>query len=177
MIKLNIGKMFIKNCSLKNINKYKKITILGFVLLLNLIVLTGCARNELFIPELHHLSPAPYEVTTDQIVLDYLTDEVSADAKYKDKRLLFSNVEVEGINTVFVDSVNSPFIYILNNSVEFRPRYDADTSLIREGFVVDIVGEVRGFFGVESQYLIVDDCWVGIIEGDIEAAGNTFWGY
>lgn len=66
-----------------------------------------------------------------------MTDEVAANAKYKGKRLSFSNVEVEEINRIVLDSANAPNNNIVNNSVEFRPRYNTDTVLVREGFVVN----------------------------------------
>ena len=98
-----------------------------------------------------------------------MTDKVIGDTKYKGKRLSFSNVEVEEINRIVLDSANAPNNYIVNNSVEFKPRYNIDTILVREGFVVNIVGEVRGLFGTKHNYLNVERCWISIVEGDIGA--------
>ena len=66
-----------------------------------------------------------------------MTDKVIGDTKYKGKRLSFSNVEVEEINKIVLDSANATNNNIVNNSVEFRPRYNIDTVLVREGFVVN----------------------------------------
>jgi len=140
------------------------------ILAVGLIGFGGCAgnaENALVIPEFEEPEPPPIEVTIDQLYEEYMTDEAAANAKYKGKRLLFTNVEVEEINTFFPDSAQDPIIYIVNHSVEFRPRYWIDTVLVREGFVVDIVGEVRGVFGLENYYLVVENCWVKIVEGDI----------
>ena len=70
-----------------------------------------------------------------------------------------------------IEDYDIPIIHIVSNGIEFKPKYNMDTSSIREGFVVDIIGEVLGCFGLENRYLVVEDCWVKIIEGD---AGSTF---
>jgi hypothetical protein len=47
---------------------------------------------------------------------------------------LFANVEVEEINSSAVDfEASVPNIYIMSNSVEFRPRYWTGVVLVREG--------------------------------------------
>ena len=133
----------------------------------------GCANNTestSAAPEFEELGPPPVEVTVDQLYAEYMADKAAADAKYKGERLLFSGVEVEEIESIFADSGQDPLIYIVNHSVEFRPRYITDTVLVRKGFVVDIVGEIRGVFGVVNHYLVVGDCWVKIVEGDIGVA-------
>lgn len=48
--------------------------------------------------------------------------------------------------------------------------------LYREGFVVDIVGEVRSLFGIKHNYLIMEKCWISIVEGDI-GGDIPDWGY
>lgn len=140
------------------------------ILAVGLIGFGGCAGNGeaiAVIPEFEEPEAPPIEVTIDQLYEEYMTDEAAANAKYKGKRLLFTNVEVEEINSISVDSANPPINYIVNHSVEFRPRYTKYTALVREGFVVDIVGEVRGVFGMEHYYLVVENCWINIVEGDI----------
>lgn len=136
-----------------------------------LIGFNGCAGNTEIvadIPEFEVLETPPIEVTIDQLYQEYITDEAAAKAKYEGKRLLFTNVVVEKLETFPTDpTFNGPQFHIVNNSVEFRPKYWADTENIKVGFVVDIVGEPRGLFGVNLQLLVVDDCSIFIIEGDI----------
>lgn len=150
---------------------FKTIIFLTFtLLLLNIIMITACGSDEQVVPVYQPVAAPPEEVMVEQLLSDYLTDEVAADAKYDGKRLLFINIEVEKIIAYWPTSADDPIIYIVNNSIEFRPRYFVDTVYVREGFVVDIVGEVRGLFGIEDRYLVMENCWVKIVEGDIGGA-------
>lgn len=152
------------------VNRYIKLLIIAVLLFSVLVTIVACSSEGASVPIYQPVTAAPPEdVTVDQLLSDYLADKDEAEAKYKDKRIMFTGVEVEKITQVYQDSANNPYIYIVNKNVEFRPRYNIDTALVREGFVVDIVGEVRGFFGVDSRYFIVEDCWVNIVEGDIGA--------
>ena len=150
----------------------KQIVVTATVIILAaLFVLTGCQSDEPVIPVYHAVGAPPVEVTIEQLLSDYTSDEAAADIKYGGKRLLFTNVEVQSLNIIFIDSANDPIIHIVNSDIEFRPRFDIDTTFVREGFIVDIIGEVFGWFGVVDRYLVVEDCWVKIIEGD---AGSAF---
>jgi hypothetical protein len=138
-----------------------------------LIGFSGCAGNSEItpvLPDYQVLRTPPIEVTIDQLYQEYITDEAAAIAKYEGRRLLFSNVLVEEINNVHVDpeTGNVRDIYIVNNFVEFRAKFWTDVAFIREGFVVDIVGEPRGIFGIKENYLVVGDCRIFIIEGDLD---------
>ncbi|MFC1865524.1 hypothetical protein ACFLYB_02275 [Chloroflexota bacterium] len=147
--------------------RYKQIVVTATVITLSgLFVLTGCQSDEPVIPVYHAVGAPPVEVTIEQLLSDYTSDEVAADIKYKGKRLLFSDVEVESLTIIFIDSANDPILYIVNSDIEFRPKYDIDTTFVREGFVVDMIGEVYGWFGLVDRYLVVENCWVKIIEGD-----------
>ena len=147
--------------------KYLFLSLIG-ILVISLVVLSGCAGNDSAVPTFpafEALLPPPVEVTVDQLYQEYMTDEAAAEAKYKGERLLFSGVRVEEVSNFFYIARPIEF-YILNGSVKFKPRYPSDVESIREGFVVDIVGEAQGIiFG----FLIVKDCWINIVEGDIEA--------
>jgi hypothetical protein len=136
-----------------------------------LIGFSACAGNAASVsvtPEFEDLDdPLPIEVTIDQVYQEYLADEAAANAKYAGKRLLFTNVEVEEINAHAVDpSAEVRNVYLVNSFVEFRPRYMIDVALVQVGFIVDIVGTPRGLFGIDQQYLVVDDASVFIIESD-----------
>ena len=149
----------------------KQIVVTATVIILSaLFILTGCRNGEPVIPVYHAVGAPPVEATIEQLLSDYTSDEAAADIKYGGKRLLFSNVEVESLTILFQDSANDPIIYIVSGDIEFRPKFHLDTTFVREGFVVDIIGEVYGWFGVVDRYLVVEDCWVKIIEGD---AGST----
>lgn len=135
--------------------------------LISLVGCTGEAESSEVIPEFTELGPPPIEVSTNQLYAEYITDEAAANAKYEGQRLAFTNLKAEAIKSVFVDSANASIIYVVNNSVEFRPRYNVDSAWVRQGYVVDIVGEVRGLFGMTKRFLVVEDCWIRIVEGEI----------
>ena len=144
------------------------------ILVINLIGFTGCtgnAESTLVAPEFEEPGAPPIEVTVEQLYAEFVDDEEAAKAKYKGQRLSFIGVTVEDVSNSFYaeNPTDLTNVYVLNGSVEFRPRYNVDTELVREGFVLDIVGEVRGLFGVNKDRLIVKNCWINIVEGDIGA--------
>ncbi|UCE97767.1 MAG: hypothetical protein JSV74_00050 [Dehalococcoidia bacterium] len=126
--------------------------------------IAACSSSGESIPVYQPIADPPEEVTIEQLLNSYSENDL---VKYENKKLLFSGVIVEDINTVFIDSANASTIYPVNNIVEFRPRYRTDTALVREGYIIDVVGELRGVFGVMNPYIIIDDCWIKIIEGDL----------
>jgi hypothetical protein len=145
----------------------KQIVVIATVIILSgLFVLTGCQNDGQTIPVYEPVASPPVEATIDQLLSDYISDDEAADAKYKDKRLLFTDVEVEEVKVNLIEDYDIPIIHIVSNGIEFKPKYNMDTSSIREGFVVDIIGEVYGWFGVSDQYLVIDNCWFKIIESD-----------
>ena len=153
--------------------KFNKIVItITVIILLALFVLTGCQSKEQIVPVYKPIEAPPLEVTLDQVKSDYISDEAAANIKYGGKRLLFSNIEVESIKVNNMDDYDIPIVHIRNNGVEFKPKFESDTTFIREGFIVDIIGEVDGLFGVANRYLVVKDCWVKVIEGDAGLASD-----
>lgn len=150
-----------------NIFQFKQIVFFTSILLLSsLIVLTGCARYELFVPEYRHFTPPPDEVTIEQLLSDYMTDQVAADAKYKGKTFLFTRIEVEEVGNNLTDHRANPAsdIYIISGSARFTPKYISEFDYIAEGFVVDIIGECQGW---QFSRVLITDCWVGVVEGDL----------
>lgn len=144
--------------------KCKKLLVISALVISSLIIITSCGVDEQTTPVYTPIADPPIEVTIEQLLAGYLDNDL---AQYEDKKLLFSGVVVEGINTVSIDSANASTIYPVNNIIEFRPRYRTDTRLVREGYVIDIVGVFRGVFGMTNPYIVVDDCWIKIIEGDL----------
>jgi hypothetical protein len=144
-----------------------------------LIGLGACAGNTEITPiapKFKDLETPPIEVTIEQLYQEYITDEAAASAKYEGKRLLFTNVEVEEINSIAADTGDGPGIDIVSGFVEFRARYWIDVAIITRGFVVDIVGTPKGIFGIDQQYLVVGDCRIFIIEGDAGADYESPYG-
>ena len=145
----------------------KRLLVTLVLIIPTLVIFYSCGDNEQTVPVYTPIGDPPIEVTVSQLVNRFLENDL---AQYEGKKLLFSGVVVEKINTVFIDSANVSYIYPVNNIIEFRPRYRTDTELVREGYVIDIVGELRGVFGITNPYIIVEDCWVKIIEGDPNVA-------
>lgn len=146
---------------------FKVVVLSTLILLLScLIVLAGCARYQLFVPEYQHFTPPPDEVTIEQLLSDYMTDEAVADAKYKGKTFLFTGIKVEEVGNNITNHRANPAsdIYIISGSARFTPRYISDFDYIAEGFVIDIIGECQGW---QFSRVLITDCWVGVVEGDL----------
>ena len=145
------------------------------VLIFSLASATGCAgSSELAAPEFVESEAAVIEVTPEQLYAEYAADETAAAAKYKGKRLSFIGVTAEKI-------VNEFYVYpppgigdlhVEAGSFKFRPAYESYLDDIREGFVLDIVGEVVGLiFGS----LYITDCWIQIVEGNVDSPWVPFY--
>lgn len=158
--------LFTKTMKMFRFNKTVSITLI--LLLSSLIVLTGCARYELFVPEYQRFTPPPDEITIEQLLSDYMTDQAAADAKYKEKTFLFTGIEVEEVgNNLGVGGHRAnpaSDIFIIYGSARFTPRFITDFDYIAEGFVVDIIGECQGW---QFNRVLITDCWIGVVEGDI----------
>ena len=141
-----------------------------FIILSVVLVFTGCQSDEQINPVYTPVAAPPVEATLGQVLSDYISDEVAANTKYEGRRLLFTNLEIEKVKVNLIEDYSIPIVHIVSNGVEFRPKFDIDTSFVREGFIVDIIGEVYGWYGVVDRYLVVENCWIKIIEGE---AGHT----
>jgi hypothetical protein len=154
--------------------KSKKIVIAITVIMLSVIfVLTGCQSDEhIIIPIYEPVEEPPLEVVLDQVLSNYISDEMVANTKYGGKRLLFTNIKVEKVKVNNMDDYDIPIVHIESNGVVFKPKFESDTTFVREGFVIDIIGEVDGWFGVANRYLVVKNCWVKVIEGDVGSTSD-----
>ena len=126
----------------------------------------GCSNdNNVTTPATIEYNAPPEEADIDRVYADYMTNKSAADHMYKGKRFLFSGVRVEEVESY---SQNPRVIdnYIMYGSIKFRARYAEYLDGYKEGFVVDIVGEVQSLsFG---DILIIKDCWFSVVEGDID---------
>ena len=108
----------------------------------------------------------PDEISIEQLITDYETDTVSADAKYKGKTFLFSGITVESVQNNN-NTYPPPFdVYIFSGLMTFAPRYHTGFDYIGEGFVVDLVGECQGW---QFSRISITECWVGVVEGDVNS--------
>jgi hypothetical protein len=133
----------------------------------------GCTKscgNAVVIPEYEGIGPPPIEVTVDQLFSEYMTDETSADAKYKGERLLFYEVEVEQVlgEDVCIDIGRGEWVYekffFISGSVQFGLRDFGIMQNMEEGFVLNVVGVC---YGLLEGFVFIEDCWVESIVGDL----------
>jgi hypothetical protein len=145
--------------------KLKIITVFTLLILLSsFIALTGCDSNEVFIPEYTEVPQPPDEVSLEQLLSDYMTDKAAADAKYKGKTFIFTEIEVEEVgNNINIYPPSPADMYIISGSARFIPRYVTAFDHVTKGFIVDIIGECQGW---QFSRVLITDCWVGVVEGD-----------
>ena len=147
-----------------------------FTFLIGLMVISGCTANTPSIapPMFSEITP-PQEITVDQLYAEYMADEAEADAKYKWKRLLFNEVEVEEVFGVvsYFDFGYEAYrqTHFTNGNVKFADLLDFDVAMqnIEVGYVLNIVGECRGLKGGKVS---IHHCWVESVKGDLGTAGG-----
>jgi len=159
--------------------KFKHLFIVTIgVLLISLVGVTSCLENEdnsSILPEFKEPTPPPIEVAVDQLYEEYMADEVAADAKYKWKRLLFTEVEVEEVvGRIYWDRHGKATflkVYFTSGHVKFKEVQDFFVVMqnINVGYVLNIVGECRG---MELGFITISDCWVESIVGDLGKGGQ-----
>lgn len=142
------------------------------VLGLILVGVASCARTNSIFPFNEALLP-PIKVTASQLYAEYEADEAAAYAKYKGVRVWFTRVTVEEVSGLQATRTptgglfyRTPYgafdIFVMADSIKFKPRYSGITFTISEGCKVDIVGEVQR---LEDGILIVEDSLIELVEG------------
>ena len=142
-------------------------------MLISLIFMTGCAgstENGFVVPTFTEPGPPPIEVTVEQLYAEYMADETAADAKYKWKRLLFAEVDVEEVvGKIYVDQHGDPIFlndYFVSGHIKFIELQDFFVVMqnIKAGYVLNIVGDCRG---LNQGFVYISDCWVESVIGDL----------
>jgi hypothetical protein len=149
-------------------NVFKSNKAIFFILILvlsSVIVITGCTNNEVFVPDYTSVAPPPDEVAIEQLLSDYAIDQVTADKKYKGKTFIFTGIVVEEVGNNVTNHRADPSsdIFIISGLARFTPRYITAFDHIGEDFVVDIIGECKGW---QFSRVLITDCWVGVVKGD-----------
>ncbi len=119
------------------------------------------------VPTMSELEDPPEEIDVETLYSYYITDEETAGSIYKGKRFLFTNITVEKIESVVLDPKHAGDTYIMYDSVKFRAQYPNDLDYYKEGFIVEVVGEVQGM--QYGDILVIKNCWFKVIEGDLVA--------
>jgi len=137
----------------------------------------GCTSgggSHVTVPEFEGIGPPPIEVTIDLLYADYVANEEDTIAKYSEKKLLFSGVEVEevvGNYFMMADAMGAgELVYVklhfTAGDVKFKLReeYFGIMQNIEEGYVLNIIGKCEG---LREGVIVVDDCWVESVVGDL----------
>lgn len=108
---------------------------------------------------------APEVLTLDRLVADYGEDPERAAGMHQGRTYLFPAVTVDDVASEYLtpQSVEKGFeLYLLSQSVKFRPKYWQDLDALGPGFIVDIVGEVSGY---SRENIQVINCTYAVLTG------------
>jgi len=148
-------------------NIYVRSPVTSFLAIILIIMLgnIACTPGTKFTaPPALELAPLPITVDMDKIWQEFETNPSAALQFYRGKRLYFKNVVPEFVSSYYLNARAFNNIYLAMGNFEFRPRYATDIDGILPGFSVDVVGEC---LGVISGKLIITDCWVKVLGGDL----------
>ena len=151
------------------VNIYSNLLVLALCIsMLLLFVSVSCTINTFTPPEYTDISTDTLtEADIDEIYQAYTDDEQAANAKYKGKRLLFSNVTVDLVRSYFLNARESD-VCIVAGGVKFKPRYNTKVDSVFPDFEIEITGKCQGMiFG----QIYITDCWFKVTKGD--AGGVT----
>lgn len=128
--------------------------------LVGLIVITGCNRASLFVPEYTYLEPAPIMVTSDQLYKDYIEDEAAAAARYQNKPIWIIDarvnayIESESGNYLtmewFYEEIEDHeelvvgILSLAFSTLQLEPQISDGFIDIGDGYLVEVVGECQG---------------------------------
>ena len=127
---------------------------------LMLAVSVGCSSPSAFTPpSASTIDDAPIELTSSQLWDEFQADPAGTRAKYAGKRLHFARVAVETMS--FLGEPPDTDLFVQEGLVKFRVAVPGDLQPVREGYVVEIVGEL---WDMQFAYLIVRDCWLRVVD-------------
>jgi hypothetical protein len=155
-------------------------TLTSLCLMVSALTTAGCAHKESDFMEPLILSPPPITITVEQIVNEYGVDPILADAKYFGKKLLFNEVVVDGIHTMYNNpGAGMPFTltidYFTVGNVSFQLLDFKDAQqYVQAGYVLKLEGFCRGLNG---GFVHINDCWYQSIKGDLGTGQTRIGGY
>jgi hypothetical protein len=140
---------------------------------------SSCGNAAFSLPPLMDIKPPPITATIGQISHDYTSDAVAADVKYRGQRVLFTNVEVDGVceryqSTNWTGAQVFVKLYFTSGSVRFTLRDFELMQSVQEGYILHLVGECDGF---RDGQVIISDCWVQSVSGELSSAPLWAGGY
>jgi hypothetical protein len=130
------------------------------VLMALLLTVAGCSNaSEFTPPSASTIDDAPVELTAGQLWEEFQADPAGTKAKYAGKKLHFARVNVETMS--FLGEPPDTDLFVQEGLVKFRIAVPAHLQPVREGYVVEIVGEL---WDMQYAYLIVRDCWLRVVD-------------
>jgi hypothetical protein len=134
--------------------------------------IAACSSKAFDVVEPVVLRPPPIEVTVEQLSREFRNDPVTADTKYTGKKLLFNEVVVDGIHTIY-NSLGAGMAfrlttdYFTSGDVSFQ-LYDFSGALqrVQVGYVLKLEGTCQGLLNGSIR---VSDCWYQSIKGELGA--------
>jgi hypothetical protein len=133
-------------------------------------LLACCTRITVTPPIPIALQPAPIEITAAEIYQDYTVNPASADAGFRFKRVMFTNLVVENVHGRIYVQTHGELVYLqdwfTSGNVMFIDLQDYLVAMqhIKVGYILNIVGTCEG---LEGGYVTVDNCWVQSVQGDL----------
>ncbi len=125
------------------------------------VLLAGCTTPAYSVPDFQ--SP-PQVLELETLLAEYRADPEAAEEKYRGERFLFPSIEVDDLMSDRIGDhrVQLSDMYLQSGSARFLPRDRFALDHVGFDFIVDIVGEVRGWrFG----YFTIENCTYIIVEG------------
>jgi len=139
----------------------------------------GCTRVPFSAPVPMTLAKPPAAVTTAQISADYSNDAAASDLKYKGLRLLFTNITVDDVSQQYFIPTYSGgktmfTMYFTSGSIRFKLKDFNLMQSVEKGYILNIVGQCQG---LNQGFVIIDDCWVQSIVGELNTTSAYVGAY
>jgi hypothetical protein len=129
-------------------------------MVLSSLVMAGCSNASEFTPLVAStIDDAPIELTASQLWDEFQADPAGTKARYAGKKLHFARINVETMS--FLGSPPDTDLFVQEGLVKFRVAVPAHLQPVREGYVVEIVGEL---WDMQYAYLIVRNCWLRVVD-------------
>lgn len=143
------------------LNRQAKYCLAAACCLLLTYLVGGCDARDLQIPGFQN---APQYLELDRLLADYAQNPQNAAEKYRGKTFLFPSVKVDSMMSRAMEPYRAEIssLYLQSSSARFLPRTIFGLDHVGPGFVVDIVGEVRGWVG---GFFIIGNCTYIIVDG------------
>ena len=144
-------------------NKYiNRFAVIFIVVMLLLAGNPGCGNQSYPLPAFQE---GPKVLDPDRLLQEYQADPVKAAALYEGQEYLFPAVSVDeafNLRTLQTEEYQKGEMFVSHGKIRFYPKFMSDLDLIASGFLVDIVGEVRGW---TYGFCSIVDCTYFVVQG------------